>query len=205
MTRDATELLVEGIGDEDRNKINQKLTTFEAIPTAEEFDGMLSDATDVKDKVADALRSVIRTVMIHVSDAFGEHSGKYRGFRTAGLSKQTDDELLRTCKTVIRQIGLNKTALMAKKLSQETIDEIDHLRSHFETSLGAQDDAESAGIVATEERAIAANDLYDDLVRICDYGKNIWVEKSPAKYEDYVIYDTPSGKKDDDTPPENPA
>jgi hypothetical protein len=46
----------------------------------------------------------------------------------------------------------------------------------------------------TENRIIKGNTLYTELVLVCEMGKSIWAEESPAKYQDYVIYETEAGK-----------
>lgn len=38
------------------------------------------------------------------------------------------------------------------------------------------------------------NALYKAIVKICNTGKDIWYETNESKYNDYVIYNTPSGK-----------
>jgi hypothetical protein len=38
------------------------------------------------------------------------------------------------------------------------------------------------------------NVLYAELVKLCNTGKDIFYSLNEAKYNDYVIYNTPTGK-----------
>ena len=44
--------------------------------------------------------------------------------------------------------------------------------------------------MATDVRIDLANKMYNELVIMCQVGKNVWRNTSPVKYEDYVIYQT---------------
>jgi MinD-like ATPase involved in chromosome partitioning or flagellar assembly len=42
------------------------------------------------------------------------------------------------------------------------------------------------------------------VVKYADTGKDIWITKSEAKYNDYIIYDIPSGTDETVIPPVTP-
>ena len=44
-----------------------------------------------------------------------------------------------------------------------------------------------------KEHPRLVNDVYAEVEKICNTGKDVWRVADPAKYEDYVINDTPSG------------
>lgn len=53
--------------------------------------------------------------------------------------------------------------------------------------------------IATENRIEALNALYALVMKYAGTGQDIFYEENEAKYNDYVIYDTPSG-----LPPRDP-
>ena len=57
----------------------------------------------------------------------------------------------------------------------------------------------SVSVIATEKRVEELNALYALVIKYAGIGQDIFYEENEAKYNDYVIYDTPSG-----LPPENP-
>jgi len=66
-------------------------------------------------------------------------------------------------------------------------------------------DAQAKGIsdrdVATEDRTEILNVLYRLLTKYAGIGQDIFSETDEAKYNDYVIYDTPSGLPEVVPPP----
>ena len=46
----------------------------------------------------------------------------------------------------------------------------------------------------THDRLLLANELYSRIMELYDYGKNYWVTRNYAYYQDYIIYDTPKHK-----------
>lgn len=67
------------------------------------------------------------------------------------------------------------------------------LQKAFDQAIADCDDAIADREIATEERTEKANLLYADLVKLCTFGKEIWAHSNEAKYNDYVIYNTPTG------------
>jgi hypothetical protein len=46
-----------------------------------------------------------------------------------------------------------------------------------------------------EIRTEHGNVLYDELVTLCNIGKDIWAETDPIKYENYTIYESNNDQK----------
>ena len=56
-----------------------------------------------------------------------------------------------------------------------------------------QEDAIRLRDNATEDRIELGNELYKKIVELFDFGKDYWITRDEAKYNDYIISDTPSG------------
>ncbi len=193
MSRDQAELLTYGVTDADRSFVLQKTDELKNMPADDEFLGVGMERTTTKDSIADRLRVEIRSYMIRVADVYGENSGTYRRFGTAGLSKLTDSDLLLCCKRVLRLTGTYFDALKDKGITQQMVESLTNFCSQFDDALGLKEDADMDREVAAEQRMELANELYTKINRICGFGKDYWYTRSEAKYNDYVIYDTPSG------------
>ena len=203
--RDLEILLSYGITAGDIERLQQKRIEIEEIPSDEEYMGILKSCTAEKDKYPDLVKVNISSVMVRVGDTFGENSGIYTRFGTSGLSKLNDNDLLVCDRRVIRQINANLPALQAKGFTNQLLEETTSLSNQYGISLGLQEDAKLARETATEERVSMANDFYDEIMRICEFGKDYWYTRNEAKYSEYVIYNTSSGTKEDNENPGNPA
>jgi len=66
---------------------------------------------------------------------------------------------------------------------------------NFENALNIQQDKVADRDIAVERRIDQGNLIYEELVVLCNIGKDIWVETDLAKYENYTIYDSNNDQK----------
>ncbi|MEO5572388.1 MAG: hypothetical protein ABIT08_07495 [Bacteroidia bacterium] len=193
VTRDQTEFTPRGITAANVTAFETQSNNFGDIPTDEELQGAVSAATETKDDSAEQVRVAIRTVRTMAENKWGESSARYRTYDFKEMSRLPDEDLVRLGKRVIR-VGTNQLPdLVSEGLTAAFLTALGLLVTDFDKDIDKQNDAEEDRDIATEDRIEAGNDLYKVLVRICNTGKDIWESRDEAKYNDYVIYDTPSG------------
>jgi hypothetical protein len=205
LARDAAELAAYGITDADSIAIKNQTQALTDFPTDAEYEGIVINKTTIKDGLADQINVDIRSKMVRVNDAFGESSGVYHRFGTKGMHEMTDLELSQCARRVVRMCNLYLNDLVAKGLTQAMIDHLSQLITDFDKAFGEKEDAVMNREIATNDRNALANDLYAKISRICDFGKDYWSSRNEAKYNDYVIYDTPSEGKEPEVPENPPA
>lgn len=191
--RDAAELLPYGVDADYRTDLANLTQELKDFPTDEEFQGDVTDLTEIKDTAADAVKVAIRSIMVRVKSGFGDNTGKYRRFGTEGLDRLDDKDLVKCGKRVVRMATLFLSQLAAKGLTLAMITELGTKVTTLDNALDAQDDAIRLRDSSTEDRIELGNELYKKIVELFDYGKDYWITRSEAKYNDYVIYNTPSG------------
>ena len=212
LKRDIDHFIKFGYTIDEANAINKKIDKFEEIPTDEEFEGDLMIATEKKNKEALAITNQIRSMMLSVQDKFGKDSANYKKFRASALTGLTDEKLLRTAKRVARVAASSLKDLATSGLVVGDIKKLNQLIDAFDKSFEMQDDAISKREIGTLLRIDEANAIYKTIAKFCETGKGIWKNNNEAKYNDYIIYDTPNatqddendtdGKEDDDDPAE---
>ncbi len=102
----------------------------------------------------------------------------------------SDSELEKCGKRVARTATLLLTQLAAEGITAAQIADLKTTAIGFEDAQDNQLDAINDRDIATEERIDAGNALYEKLVKFCNTGKDIWVNASEARYNDYIIYDS---------------
>jgi hypothetical protein len=142
----------------------------------------------------------MRTIFNMASNHFGASSAQYRAFGPSDLTRQPDAELARTYKIMVTAATENLAEMSAEGLSQTMIDTLATQGSTYDETIDAMAKGISDRDIATESRVEALNDLYALLSKYAGIGQDIFYETNEAKYNDYVIYDTPSGM-----PPEVPV
>jgi hypothetical protein len=202
--RDATEFALRNMTEANTfTPFEQAKDAFKNLPTDDELVADQQDATDVKNKQADVIKVQIRTVMTAAKGLFGEGSAKYNRFGTKGMDGFGDPELLKCTRRVARTCENFAAPLATKGITAATVNNLKTLATDFEEAIDKQQDAINDRNIAAEERVEMGNDVFAQMMNIADTGKDIWVTTNEAKYNDYVIYNTKSGDKEDPpTPPQ---
>lgn len=169
-----------------------EVDAFEIFPTDIELAGKQKIKTEEKDTSADLTKTGIRGVMTRVVSKFKEGTPKHDMFGTKGMDAMTDSELLKCGRRVVRMGTEYLAELAGTGLTALILTALDDQCQAFEDSIAAQEDAISKRDIATQERALLGNAIFEKLMNYCSIGQNIWYDNDEAKYNDYVIY-TKSG------------
>lgn len=85
----------------------------------------------------------------------------------------------------LAEVGVNENVI--KRVTDATRD--------FEKAVNIQQDKVADRDISVERRIEQGNKLYEELVTLCNIGKDIWVERDPVKYENYCIYESNNEQK----------
>lgn len=194
MRRDAAGFVPYGITAANVTSLETSNNTFSNFITDTESASDQTGATTLKDNKAEQVRVEIRNVMARAERKYGAGSAKYDKFGTQTLSKQSDAELLVTAKRVVRVGTSLLSELTANGLTAAMLTAITTLATEFETLLVDQQLKIADRDIIQEDRVEMGNAIYTILVDFCNTGRNIWETSDVAKYNDYIIYDTPTGE-----------
>jgi hypothetical protein len=192
--RDAAELLTVGIDAAWITDLNNQILAFGALPNDEVELGEQMEATEDKDVDIEQVKDKLKELRSAVARAFGEKSNEYKQFNFQGLDKFTDAQVLK--QSLVVQ-GLNVTyavQLATKGWDAADNTELQTLTNEVVASLQNQSIETGSRDNAQEARVLAGNAVYNLLQNeLCEAGRAYWRTRSAAKYNDYIIYDTPSG------------
>ena len=197
LVRDKTPFLTRGINDERVNAFKVMITTFDEAPYDEELLGDVTEATKIKDTAGENLRIAIRTVRTVVENAFGVKDGKYRVYKFERLNNTPDEilhRLARTVVTVARKQIVKYPALAEEGLTDAMIDNVETIDIDFDKYIDDQAAAIGERDIKKEERIILGNAVYKEMMKLCNVGKDLFASTDPARYHDYVIYNTPNAQ-----------
>ena len=203
LERDKTEFEDRGFSGGKKSEFEEAIVRFADYPTDEQLESAKMEMTQLKDGTRMEFETSARSFYLAAKNTFGTESAKYRAFGNADLSSQKDADLVRNGKNIVAAANKYLPQLAGEGITAEKVANLEEVRKKFDSALDLQAAEISNRDNATEERAILANELYALLVKHSDTGKDIWANKSEARYNDYVIYNTPSGEKEDEnqTPP----
>lgn len=204
MNRDVTDFTPYGVMDTTITNMMAEADAFADYLTDWEAKGDQAEFTAIKNTKAEDLRVGLRELMARVEQKIVPGSAKHNKFRCQNLAKQNDADLLISAKLAVREAKENLAELADTGINQPLLDSTNNLIQAYENALLEQLKAIGSRDELQEERVNRGNALYNRLITYANIGKTIWETKNAAKYNDYVIYNTPSGQPEAGVPPQSP-
>lgn len=178
----------------DRQRLIAMTAEFKGLAPDEFWEGLKADEVSRKNDMRRLLGLAMNPVRDRIKLYYGEMSALYRSLRLADISKASDHDYYFAVRNVHRLATLKKGVLAAKGLTDAMLTALDSALKNFDNQIDVAKAAESTREEETENRIVKGNALYTELVMVCEMGKSTWADESPAKYADYVIYETEAGK-----------
>lgn len=201
LDRDIAEFTDRGYTPTKKTEFIKARDAVDNFSSDEQLEAIKIELTAQKDAARNALAKTMRTILNMAQNIFGIASAKYKEFGGSDLARQSDAELVRNAKIMSVTAGKYQTDLQNEGLTSDKITTLTTQRDTLDLAIDAQAKGISDRDVATEDRIEVLNTLYRLLIKYAGIGQDIFYETDEAKYNDYVIYDTPSGLPDEDTPP----
>jgi len=201
--RDITEFTDRGYNTAKKTELTTARNTVDSFPSDEQLEAVKINFTEQKDAARNALEKSMRSIFKMAEHVFGLYSAKYKEFGNAGISQLSDAEVVRIAKMMSVTAEKYLPQLADEGLTSEKINTLITQREALDIAIDAQAQGISDRDVATESRVEALNKLYQLFTKYAGIGQDIFYVTNEAKYNDYIIYDTPSGLPE--VPPVNPV
>ena len=148
------------------------------------------DLTVEKNSLIETALNQLSTIKSLVKLLVGRNSSSIANLKLHNISRLNEAKLLIRINTVISLLE-KKFALHSNLSSiQPSIDELKETASKLLELLVQIDLAESERNLATSERTVLANRLYDELMQMCHVGKMAWKDVDAVKYQDFIVYES---------------
>ena len=197
LDRDAAEFAERGYDAAAKTTFTDAVEVINTITSDESLEAEKMIFTENKIAARGALEKSMRTIFNMAANKYGSQSAQYRAFGPADISVQPEAELARTYKVMITAANKVLTEMTAEGLTPAKITELSALGETYDIAIDDVAEGISNRDIATESRVEALNNLYKLVIKYAGIGQDIFYETNEAKYNDYVIYDTPSGMPDE--------
>lgn len=188
MTRDLSEFEDYGVTTIKIDDFADLINEFQALPSDETLLADYSYAVEQRDTLRFSIENVLRSISVRAKSVFGSNSAKYRSLKSGNISQMTESEFLVESRNIYNAAVANLAALSSEGVTALYLSSLDSNITNFETAISTVADKKIKRDDASETKILKGNELYSFVVKYCDYGKTIWNNVSPAKYNDYIIY-----------------
>ena len=195
--RDIAEFTDRGYNPTKKTEFTNARDAVDNFPSDEQLEAIKIEFTAQKDAARNALAKTMRTILNMAQNVFGLASAKYKEFGASDLSRQSDAELVRNARIMTVTADKYLTELASEGLTADKITTLSNQRDILDIAIDAQAKGISDRDLATEDRVEILNILYRLVIKYAGIGQDIFYETDEAKYNDYVIYNTPSGQPEE--------
>jgi hypothetical protein len=186
-TRDTAEMTPNGVTVARLDALKLKNEAFIDLEDDEEWAGLVSEKTDAKDIALEKCESRTRSIRRMAGNIFGENSSTYRRFGFEGINTLPEVDRIKAYFRVHRRASEKLVELTPEGLTAVILTDFNGECDAANLAYDEMVDTIKDRDIATEERIKLANEIYGEVVKIANTGKDVWYESSEAKYNDYVI------------------
>lgn len=158
------------------------------------YEGLKMGCTEEKNASRSRLMNAIRPIRERMKLAFGVSSALYKSQKFGFLTKMPDEMLYVRARRIHKMAMLKSTELEKAGMTPAMLTAIEAENASFLEKMDELDFANYVREEKTAERIVCGNAMYAEMARICEIGKAIWRNESPAKFNEYVIYQPSPGK-----------
>ena len=176
-------------------KLKSLADRFRDLPDDDELVGEQMILSEKKYKASDDLQAAIRSLMTRVALKYNNRTGRYRKFGAGKLGDMTDAQLIFCARRVVRVARQQLDFLEDVGVSEKVLGRISEACQIFENAVNLQQDKVADRDIGVERRVEVGNDLYDELVVLCNIGKDVWDNVDKGKYENYCLYESNNDQK----------
>ena len=197
--RDIVDFLARGITQIRIDAFKDNIILFDELPYDDISLGNVVIATQDKDAKGEKLKKAIRSIRTVAENAFGTIDGRYRIYNFERLNNQPDDKVHRLARTVMdvaakQLVGCPE--IVAEGLTQAMITHVIDCDVAFDAAIDNQLAVMRQRDLDAQARIKMGNIVFKEMRKLCNVGKDLYYDGDPARYNDYLIYNTADG-----TPP----
>ena len=193
MRRDITELTDYGVTEANINALVALVDDFQELPNDVLLRTDVSYSVEQKNALRETLSNTMRSLSVRAKVVFGENTAKYRSLSPGAISQLSDSDLLIAARQVHSAATTNLAGLAQEGVTADYLDDFSENIESFETAVDDVGNKETLRDGATENRILIGNQIYALVNKYCSYGKVIFEKTSPARYNDYIIYQKEAG------------
>lgn len=180
-----------GATQKDIDTLEKKLGEYKKFPDDKHFAEKVREKTLLKYDAEEKLITTIRNFFLIFSIIIPTKKDSKKYFPTQKLTGLKTKELIAMAERVITVGKKFKERLLKYDLND---DYFENLKSHISTAKKAVknlDQVRLERIKNTNKRRDLGSALYEQIVKLCHYGKTYWKERDKERYKKYLLYVKP--------------
>ena len=193
MVRDLSDLSQFGITQAKITALNSLISQYLEILNDEMYKSDYMNAVQLRQDKRNQLNIMLKRVAIAAEAVFRNDYAIIHSLVFDNMAKATDSEFAVNATKIHKNAVSHQVALAAESITPEYLESLETVITEYSTAVSNARVKLDVRETKTEERIKMANTLYANLVTYSKYGKLLYENVSPAKYNDYILTPTSTG------------
>jgi hypothetical protein len=186
MLRDIAFFVERNITEVQLAAFNNLISLFDETDTDQEHQGLVTEATEIKNKIAENIRKAIRPIRNMAEIEYGT-KGRYCTFKFTNMNDMPDADLYRLARRVARVGNKLFDELAQHGLTVAQLTALAQFAKQFDGAIENMEDAAENRDMATQNRINKGNALWAEMSRLASIGRSLFEDENEAKYNDYLL------------------
>jgi hypothetical protein len=195
---DLKDLTKFGASQRDIDLLEKKLNDYKRFPDDTHFAEKVREKTMQKNDAEEKLIASIRNFFLLFSIIVPTKKESRKYFPSQKLTGLKTKELISIAEKVMTVGKKFKDKLTKYNMSEDFVEDLKAQVTTTKKALKALDQVRVERIKNTTKRRDLGSSLYEQMVKLCHYGKNYWKERDKDRYKQYLLYEKKDDKIDTD-------
>ena len=175
-----------------------KIEAAEDAPQDNQIIDILAQKTDAVNQAMEDCRKLFNKMRYFLEEAFKSNTSLLNeiGYNDYGAARNSQKEMIRFMKVLVTACNKYASELIAVGFDQNQIDSIQATLDKLVTANDDQEYYKGERQAITQQRIEKMNAVWEIVLDVCKAGKIIYAD-NPAKYKQYVLYESQSGSGSD--------
>ena len=193
MRRDLEYLEDYGVTEIKITALNAQNEQFNSIPNDDILKSDYSYAINVRNQNREVVEKTTKSIGLRAKEVYFNNQAREKVLNYINLSHLKDLELLNTAISVHTNAVTFLNDLKPEGITQAYLDTFKANIEEFKLAIQTAKEKLQLRNEGTQTRIEAGNKLYSLISKYCDYGKAVFENINPSRYNDYVIYAPSAG------------
>lgn len=185
---DLKDLAKFGASQKDIDALEKRLAEYKKFPDDKHFAEKVKEKTLQKYEAEEKLITMVRNFFLHFSIIVPSKKESKKYFPSQKLTGIKTKELIAVAEKVIVISKKFKEKLDTLNMSSTYIDDLKTNIAAAKKTLKSLDQVRLERIKNTNKRRELGAFLYEQIVKLCHYGKTYWKERDAERYKKYLLY-----------------
>jgi hypothetical protein len=194
--RDFYKLFFQGTAPPSLTALSARNTAFKDLPSEYELTCKINEASETRSYLAAQLRTGIRNILHRLDTQADSLPTSLQKLEKTCLEQLTDSDLVSYGKSLVQTLSPGLPDIRDTGLTPAMMDTLLEICYEFDLAIDKLRKTVCDCDLINAQRIKIGNQIYEELLSLCNTGKQAWAGINEARYNDYIIQQPPHNSQE---------